>query len=201
MDESVIRAMQRWPNVPDVYGWLRLDRRGHWLLRTGLVRTETGPDGRVQFERIGNTAFVDFISRNYQPDARGRWYFQNGPQRVFVALDGAPWVFRLDDAGRDWLAHTGAPAGVARKILFDEKDAVWLVTGLGAGGVLDRDLPALLDALCGNGGQPIDPDVLVSNLRAGLAQHVELHGTQVLVEAVAEAALASRFGFDPEPGA
>lgn len=196
MDESVIRAMQRWPNVPDVYGWLRLDRRGNWLVRTG-----TGPGAEVQFERIGNAAFVDFISRNYQPDARGRWYFQNGPQRVFVALDGAPWVFRLDDAGRDWLAHTGAPAGAARKLLFDEKDGVWLVTALGAGGVLDRDLPALLDALRGSGGRPVEPDILVANLRAGLSQHVELHGVAVRVEAVREAALAGRFGFDPDPGA
>ena len=196
MDESVIRAMQRWPNVPDVYGWLRLDRRGHWLLRTG-----TGPDAKVLYERIGNATFVDFISRNYQPDARGRWYFQNGPQRVFVGLDGAPWVFRLDDAGHGWLAHTGTPAGAAQVLLFDEKDGVWLVTGLGVGGVLDRDLPALLDGLRGNDGLPVEPDILVSKLRAGLAQHVELHGTQVLAEAVAETTLASRFGFDPEPAA
>ena len=28
MDEIVIRAMQKWPNVPNVFGWLKLDRRG-----------------------------------------------------------------------------------------------------------------------------------------------------------------------------
>ena len=38
MDEIVARAMQKWPNVPDVYGWLRLDRRGTWWLKSGLVK-------------------------------------------------------------------------------------------------------------------------------------------------------------------
>ena len=28
MDEMVERAMTRWPDVPDCYGWLRLDARG-----------------------------------------------------------------------------------------------------------------------------------------------------------------------------
>src|SRR5690242_19491998 len=71
MDEIVLRSMAKWPNVPDVYGWLSLDRRGNWLIKN---------------ERIGNLAFREFIGRNYQPDARGCWYFQNGPQRVFVKL-------------------------------------------------------------------------------------------------------------------
>ena len=33
MDEDVLRAMTRWPDVPAVYGWLSLDRRGRWLIR------------------------------------------------------------------------------------------------------------------------------------------------------------------------
>ncbi|HMN64893.1 MAG TPA: DUF2946 family protein, partial [Burkholderiaceae bacterium] len=32
MDEQVLHAMARWPDVPAVWGWLRLDRRGRWLL-------------------------------------------------------------------------------------------------------------------------------------------------------------------------
>ena len=27
MDDAVVRAMARWPNVPHVYGWLSLDQR------------------------------------------------------------------------------------------------------------------------------------------------------------------------------
>src|SRR3546814_10640581 len=32
MDEQVIAAMARWPDVPDVYGWLSLSERGEWRL-------------------------------------------------------------------------------------------------------------------------------------------------------------------------
>src|SRR4029077_20771332 len=60
MDDVIARSMAKWPDVPDVYGWLSLDRRGNWLLKS---------------ERIGNQALKDFISRNYTPDSRGCWYF------------------------------------------------------------------------------------------------------------------------------
>ncbi|HEX4329053.1 MAG TPA: DUF2946 family protein, partial [Burkholderiales bacterium] len=78
MDDIVAQAMRKWPNVPDVYNWLRLDERGRWRVRARDYEN-TG-----RFETIGNPAVVEFIGRNYQPDDQGRWYFQNGPQRVFV---------------------------------------------------------------------------------------------------------------------
>ena len=80
MDEIVKQGMAKWPNVPSVYGWLGLDRRGHWLIKG---------------ERIANTIVADFIGRNYERDDRGRWFFQNGPQRVFIALDYTPFVYRM----------------------------------------------------------------------------------------------------------
>ncbi|MBM3345726.1 MAG: DUF2946 family protein [Betaproteobacteria bacterium] len=199
MDDIVLRAMQRWPNVPDVFGWLRLDRRGQWLLRRQPAEGGA-PAGTAVFERIGNASFNGFISRNYQPDPRGRWFFQNGPQRVFVGLDCTPWVFRLDDAARGWLAHTGAPAGALRRLLFDETGGVLLVTDLGVGTVADRDLGALLERLRAAGGAAIDAGELLSGLRAGRSQHVELSGVRLVTELVAAAGLAARFGFDPEPG-
>ena len=97
MDEIVLQAMAKWPNVPAVYGWLALDRRGNWLIKR---------------ETIGNQALNAFISRNYTHDDAGRWYFQNGPQRVFVDLDYAPFVYRVTSVLNAPLAlttHTGAP--------------------------------------------------------------------------------------------
>ncbi len=64
MDPQVLAGLAKWPEVPAVYGWLALDRRGNWLLR----ETAAG-----KFGRIGNAALRDFISRNYAADARGRW--------------------------------------------------------------------------------------------------------------------------------
>ena len=191
----VKKAMQKWPNVPNVFGWLRLDRRGNWLL---LVR----PDS---FERIGNTALVDFIGRNYERDASGRWYFQNGPQRVFVGLDYTPHVYRLGErvgeGERRWVTHAGWPAGRPLELLFDEDDNVVLVTELGPGVVVDRDLPALIDGLRENGAE-VDLDDLLPRLRAGRGTPqtgLRLFDEQVSMAAISSAMLAERFGFIAEP--
>ena len=66
MDAAVIAALAKWPNVPAVFGWLRLDRRGNWLIREQQIRQP----------------LAAFINRNYASDELGRHFFQNGPQRV-----------------------------------------------------------------------------------------------------------------------
>ena len=99
MDDVVIRAMAKWPNVPAVYGWLALDGRGQWSIRSAA---EAG------FERVANAKLIEFIGRNYHHDEQGRWYFQNGPQRVYVNLDYTPLVYRIARAHPLSLeTHTG----------------------------------------------------------------------------------------------
>lgn len=44
---------------------------------------------------IDHIALNEFIVRNYASDMAGRYFFQNGPQRVYVTLAAAPWVVRL----------------------------------------------------------------------------------------------------------
>src|SRR3954452_3947314 len=129
MDEAVIRSMLKRPDVPSVYGWLALDRRGDWLIKAA----------GGSFGRITNTAVADFIGRNYAADDAGRWYFQNGPQRVFVSLDYTPWVWRLDGAAERLVSHTGAEAGSLRAAFADDAGALLLQTALGIGVVSDRD--------------------------------------------------------------
>jgi len=134
MDDIVIRSMAKWPDVPDVYGWLSLDRRGNWLLRS----TSATPS----FEKIGNRALREFIARNYQADARGCWYFQNGPQRVFVSLAYAPLVIRFD--GDALVDHCGRPFRPAQAYLDDE-GSVLMLGPAGAGLLDDRDLAGYAD--------------------------------------------------------
>jgi hypothetical protein len=127
MDEIVARSMAKWPDVPDVYGWLALDRRGNWLLRG---------------ERIGNRALREFIGRNYQADARGCWYFQNGPQRVFVTLAYTPLVVRYE--GEAMADHRGKPFRPGHA--FRDEEGSVLFAGEGAVGLLDdRDLARFAD--------------------------------------------------------
>ena len=122
MDESVVRSMAKWPDVPDVYGWLSLDRRGNWLIKG---------------ERIGNAALREFIARNYEPDAQGRWFFQNGPQRVFVALAYTPLVLHFE--GEAVFDHCGRPFAPAQAFL-DEEGSVLMEGKPGIGLLDDRDL-------------------------------------------------------------
>src|SRR5476649_1220317 len=127
MDETVLRSMAKWPDVPDVYGWLSLDRRGNWLLKG---------------ERIGNQALRDFISRNYTSDATGRWYFQNGPQRVFVALAYTPLVLHFENEAL--FDHRGRPFQPEQAFL-DEEGSVLMLGKPGIGLLDDRDLAAFAE--------------------------------------------------------
>jgi len=127
MDEIVARSMAKWPDVPDVYGWLSLDRRGNWLLKD---------------ERIGNQALKEFISRNYTSDSQGRWYFQNGPQRVFVSLAYTPLVLHFE--GEALLDHCGRPFEIEQAFL-DEEGSVLMQGKPGIGLLDDRDLARFAD--------------------------------------------------------
>lgn len=123
MDASVLAAMAKWPNVPAVFGWLSLTARGEW---------------RIKGEPIENAAIRAFIGRNYAQDERGRWFFQNGPQRVFVALDAAPWVYRVQATGVV-ATHTGLAPAQCRAAVLLEDGRLALDTELGAGVIDDRD--------------------------------------------------------------
>lgn len=139
MDDIVIRSMAKWPDVPDVYGWLQLDRRGQWRLRS------SDTPGAGLFDPVRNPAITGFIGRNYAADDRGRWFFQNGPQKVFVQLVYLPWVYRVAQEG--FLDHCGRPAPDLESAWLDEEGSVVLCAAQGAGLLDDRDLGRLADGL------------------------------------------------------
>ena len=187
MDETVIRAMAKWPNVPDVRGWLSLDRRGVW---------------RLKGESIPNRAVVDFIARNYSSDRRGRWFFQNGPQRVFVDLAYTPWVYSLDGRGA-LVTHTGRDCGAVEGAWLDEAGAMILVGEPGPGIVDDRDLMALSDWLVDEHGRPVEGEVVAAFIASAPGSEPELrleHGrTRVRVGRIDSGEVAASLGFDPHP--
>jgi hypothetical protein len=127
MDEAVARSMAKWPNVPAVYGWLSLDRRGNWLIKG---------------ERIANPALRDFIGRNYESDARGRWFFQNGPQRVFVSLAYTPFVVHHEG---DRLVDQCGAGVTARETFLDDEGSVLILGERGIALLDDRDLERYAD--------------------------------------------------------
>lgn len=144
MDDIVMQAIAKWPNVPHCYGWLGLDARGQWYLRDGATQVLGGFDA-ARGSRLQHAKLIEFIQRNYEADARGCWYFQNGPQRVYVELEVTPWVWRLHADGSAW-SHTGQAAQV-REMLVDEAGRVYLYADIGVGLVHTLDVGLAADAV------------------------------------------------------
>lgn len=142
MDDIVKAAMAKWPNVPDCFGWLGLDARGNWYMRDDRVQA-AGAFPASKGSLLQHEKLIDFIQRNYAFDDQGRWYFQNGPQRVYVELEATPWIWRLQPDGRV-LSHTGSPVQ-ARECLLDESGKLYLVTDLGLGLVHSADMTLAAD--------------------------------------------------------
>ena len=116
MDDIVKQAMAKWPTVPDCYGWLGLDARGNWYMRDDRAQHcgsfASGQPG-AKGSMLQHVKLVDFIERNYASDATGHWFFQNGPQRVFVELEATPRVWRVDAHGAI-STHAGLQANFER---------------------------------------------------------------------------------------
>lgn len=152
--------MARWPNVPDVFGWLSLNAGGHWRLH---------PDGDALDKRGAHSSLTEgvsidsarinqFINRNYGRDAVGRWYFQNGPQRVYVRLDVAPYVFHTTDPQLEttgFLTHNGLSISTVTRWCLDDRGHLYADTDSGAGLIASRDLPPLMDRLVTTRGESL----------------------------------------------
>lgn len=148
MDDIVRQAMAKWPTVPHCFGWLALDARGQWYLRDAQAQSAGAFAAGVTSAKgsmVEHAKLIAFIGRNYSCDASGQWFFQNGPQRVFVELEITPWVWRID---RDFsvASHTGLPA-LVRRCLVDELGRLYLDTDLGFGLVHSLDMVHAADAI------------------------------------------------------
>ena len=147
MDDIVKAALKKWPNVPDCYGWLALDARGDWYMRDERIQA-AGAFPQVKGSRIDHDALKAFIHRNYERDGAGCWFFQNGPQRVYVELEAAPYVWRIEsrDGGFQLATHTGRSAQ-ARATFTDEKDRLFIDGDLGFGLVHSLDTTVAAQAI------------------------------------------------------
>lgn len=183
--------MAKWPDVPAVFGWLSLDRRGHWLLKG---------------ERVANPGIAAFFGRNYSHDDQGRWFFQNGPQRVYVALDYTPHIYRITSAPGAALvlaSHSGTAASTITAAYIDESGQLLLETDLGIGLMHDADLETLVPRFSSPGGLTGEAALAATldAVQAGrdAALELSLDQTRIPVKPVRAADVPARFGFIPRP--
>ena len=156
MDDIVKAALAKWPNVPDCYGWLGLDARGNWSLRDdqaqaagafGAASSEPGRQLASKGSLLKHDKLIDFIQRNYAADAKGQWFFQNGPQRVYVELEATPFIWRVGSAPDfEVTAHSGEVA-IVQRCFIDEHGRVYLETALGFGLVHTLDMVQVAEAV------------------------------------------------------
>ncbi len=163
MDDIVKAALAKWPNVPNCYGWLGLDARGNWYMRDdnaqaagpfcALPDTDPARQAVSKGSLLKHDKLIDFIQRNYECDqatgneASGQWFFQNGPQRVYVELEATPLIWRVNvEPGFAVTAHTGQSARVQRSML-DEHGRLYLETDVGFGLVHTLDMLQAADAV------------------------------------------------------
>jgi hypothetical protein len=196
MDPSVLAAIARWPNVPSVAGWLSLDSAGRWRLHPQGDAALGGPG-----EPIGNPAILDFIGRNYAHDEQGRWYFQNGPQRVYVRLDAAPFIMRTGADGSTLETHTGQPIRDISAWYLDESHRLYARTDAGPGMIAGRDLPALMEAMrLEDGGDVLDAASRLSEGQTLRVAHT-ISPAAVPLCRVPHVALERELGFVANPAA
>ncbi len=164
MDDQVAAAMSRWPDVPSAYGWLSLNQQGQWRLHPQgdgwAVTCEGAPLPGVNTrlppgEAITSSRILAFINRNYTSDTQGRWYFQNGPQRVFVRLDAAPYVLNLAGPGLILQTHTGLAVEHVHSWWVDDEGRLYAGTEHGPGLIAGRDAMTVFDALRTTDGQAV----------------------------------------------
>jgi hypothetical protein len=151
MDDIVRQAMAKWPNVPHCFGWLGLDERGNWYMRDDRVQA-AGPFAQAKGSLLRHEKLIDFIHRNYDHDPQGQWFFQNGPQRVYVELQSTPWVWRVQSADAV-TSHTGQPARV-QACYVDESGRLYLQTDVGFGIVHTQDIVQASEAVEAGRWQP-----------------------------------------------
>jgi hypothetical protein len=193
MDDIVKQAMAKWPNVPHCYGWLALDARGVWRMRDEAAQQAGAPG-----DKLSNTILVGFINRNYQRDERGCWYFQNGPQRVYVNLEATPFIARTDP-GQGFTLHTGEAMPAPEQVYMLEAGSIVLRAGERLAQLDDRDVAQLLQAMELD-GKPVTDEGLLAWLEGGSGRlALRWQGRDIEVERLGADEAPRRFGFVQRP--
>ncbi|CAL62737.1 Conserved hypothetical protein [Herminiimonas arsenicoxydans] len=195
MDEIVAQALTKWPNVPHCYGWLALDARGNWRMRNEHAQTHKLPG-----DRITHPALIGFINRNYTHDAQGRWYFQNGPQRVYVELEATPYVAHTEPAA-GFVLQTGAQLLHIEHGWLSEQGRLFLQGDEKIALLDDRDMAQCLAELQLDEQPVTDEQLMLWLEQRGSSGELSLRSgsKKIVLSCILEAAIGKQFNFIRTP--
>ena len=196
MDDVVRQAMAKWPNVPHCFGWLKLDARGHWRMRDERAQHLDLPG-----DKIAHPALLGFINRNYTHDEEGRWYFQNGPQRVYVDLELTPHIVRTDPVA-GFITQTGAVLEAVSQAWLTREGQLVLASSAIVAALDDRDAAAVLATLT-VAGRPASDEEIMEWLEGSdkVALVFSQGGNELPLQRISADKLAGQFGFVTHPRA
>jgi len=200
MDEQVLRSLIKWPNVPDCFGWLALDRRGQWRMRDEFAQQHQLP-GQV----IVHAALNEFISRNYVCDTLGRYFFQNGPQRVYISLAATPWIARITPSEKGLQIMTQCNSPIEPSLALSDESGNIYIVGL-IHQTIYQDQDQFEEIFCESVALLHDHDLDQFSELAKLTEEAcsfggswNWHGKQLLLEPIYSEELANRFRFITQP--
>lgn len=189
MDAIVGQALAKWPNVPHCYGWLALDARGNWRMRNEHAQAHDLPG-----DKITQPTLRGFINRNYTSDEQGRWYFQNGPQRVYVDLEVAPYIAHTE-LGYGFVLQTDAHLSNIDSAWLSDSGKLFL-QGEGKFALLDdRDLTQCLGNLLQDDENIADEKLMKWLEQQGATGPLSLQydGKKIAVNYIEEAVISEHF--------
>jgi hypothetical protein len=135
VDNSTLAAITKWPNVPNCYGWLSLDRRGNFRIRNEFAQANQLPGDVINHAGLNHS-----IKTHYCIDEKNQYFYQNGPQRVYINLSYCPFIVRFipSDNGA-WILKNHLDQMIAPlRCFLDEKGNILLESNVTITQVVDK---------------------------------------------------------------
>lgn len=193
MDDIVKQAMAKWPNVPHCYGWLRLDARGVFRMCD-----EVAQKNATAGDPIRHASLLAFIYRNYASDEHGAWFFQNGPQRVYVDLETTPFIARTDTQ-ENFVTQDGLALKDIHTVWLSDQGSLLFQNATQVAMLDDRDIAACLTQFRLNGVVCSDAELLDWMRQPTEACGFMVGGDVLPVKFIESAVIAQQFGFQQKP--
>jgi hypothetical protein len=157
---------------------------------------------------IKHAALNALIARNYASDAEGRYFFQNGPQRVYINLDATPWVVRMmptSNTEHPWQFQTQCESLLRPTAAFMDEAGHVLIEGMLTQTTWStanqfREIERLSIALLHDHDIEIFSGLTsLGNTACALEGSWRWHGHDLKLEPIASTELARRFQFQSHP--